>query len=210
MTLDSHQDNAYSDVEATLAQAFANEATIALENARLFQELQTLATFDQLTGIWNRRHFFHLAKIEFQRARRHRQPLSAILFDLDTFKTINDTYGHAVGDQVLRGVAQVCKNNLRQIDILGRYGGEEFMVLLPNTPLASALLVAERLCGIIAATPYETERGAVHVSASFGIAETDQLTQDIDTLLKYADRAAYISKNQGKNRVTILDDPNAP
>jgi diguanylate cyclase (GGDEF)-like protein/PAS domain S-box-containing protein len=207
MALHSRQVNAYSEVEATLAQAFANEATIALENARLFQELQNLAIHDQLTGIWNRHHFFHLAKLEYQRARRQRQPLSAILFDLDSFKSVNDTYGHAIGDQVLQGVAQLCRQNLRQVDILGRYGGEEFMVLLPNTPLRSALQVAERLCGIIAATAFETDRGQVHVSASFGIAEADDRTQDIDALLKSADQALYFSKEQGKNRVAIVDYP---
>ena len=203
LTIDSYQENAYSEAEATLAQAFANQATIALENARLFKELQSLATTDPLTEIWNRRHFIHLAKIEFQRARRFKQPLSVVLFDIDSFKVVNDTYGHPVGDQVLRCMAKVCQANLRQADLLGRYGGEEFMVLLPNTTVDRAKIIAERLRNQIAQTPMITDHGPIHISASFGIAEMDETCLDIDTLLTYADRAAYSAKLEGKNRVSF-------
>jgi len=210
LTIDSYQVNAYSEAEATLAQAFANQATIALENARLFKELQSLATTDPLTEIWNRRHFIHLAKIEFQRARRFRQPLSVILFDIDSFKIVNDTYGHPVGDQVLRCMAKVCQTNLRRSDLLGRYGGEEFMVLLPDTPLDRAQVIAERLRKQIANTPMITDHGPIHISASFGIAEMDETCLDIDTLLTYADRAAYSAKLEGKNRVAFRQNNDKP
>lgn len=202
LTIDRHRPTAYSDSEASLAQAFANEATIALENARLFKELQSLATVDSLTGLWNRRHFFQLAKSEFQRARRYHLPLSAILFDIDAFKVVNDTYGHAIGDQVLAFIAKVCQDNLRHIDLLGRYGGEEFMAVLPNTPLYQAIAVAERLRNIISITPLKTDRGLIHVTASFGVAELEDSCPDVDTLFTYADRAAYTSKFDGKNRVS--------
>ncbi len=206
LTIYCRQENAYSETEATLAQAFANEATIALENARLFKELQSLATTDPLTGIWNRRHFIHLAKIEYQRARRFRQPLSVILFDIDSFKVVNDTYGHAIGDQVLQSMATICKNSLRQFDLFGRYGGEEFMALLPNTPLSTARQVAERLRKNISETPIQTDQGYVHISASFGVAEMDDSCLDVDTLLIYADRAAYAAKSEGKDRVAVPHD----
>jgi diguanylate cyclase (GGDEF)-like protein/PAS domain S-box-containing protein len=203
LTIDSHVVNAYSESDAALAQAFANEVSIAIENARLFKELQNLATTDPLTEIWNRRHFISMAKREFQRARRYRQPLSLILFDIDAFKNVNDTYGHPAGDQVLRGLAKLCLEHLRQIDLLGRYGGEEFMILLPNIPGETARLVAERLRRLIAQTPLETDHGPILISASFGIAEMDDSCVDIDNLLKYADRAVYDAKFEGKNRVSI-------
>jgi diguanylate cyclase (GGDEF)-like protein/PAS domain S-box-containing protein len=206
LTIDSHQENAYTEAEATLAQAFAHEATIALENARLFKELQSLATTDPLTEVWNRRHFFHLAKLEFQRARRYQQPLSVILFDIDSFKIVNDTYGHAAGDQVLRQIAKICKDNFRQVDLFGRYGGEEFMALLPNTPIESARQAAERLRIQISQTPMLTDRGPIYISASFGVAEMDDTCIDVDTLLKYADQAAYNAKSDGKDRVATADE----
>jgi diguanylate cyclase (GGDEF)-like protein len=206
LTVTSNEDEAYTEAEATLVQAFANEVTIALENARLFKELQNLATTDSLTEIWNRRHFIHLAKIEFQRARRFHQPLSVILFDIDNFKAVNDTYGHPAGDQVLRGMARICRDNLRQVDLFGRYGGEEFMALLPNTPISAARLAAERLRKIIAQTPMQSDRGQIFISASFGVAEIDDSCIDIDTLLQHADRAAYSAKFEGKNRVSIRNE----
>lgn len=205
LSIENQTPDAYTLNDATLAQAFANEATIALENARMFEELQRLATTDPLTEVLNRRHFIHLAKMELQRARRYRQPLSVILFDIDSFKSVNDTYGHAVGDQVLRNMAKVCVNNLRQVDLFGRYGGEEFMALLPNTSITGALSIAERLRAQIAENPTQTERGLVYISASFGIAEIDDSCQDIDTLLLYADRAAYAAKQKGKNQVSAQE-----
>lgn len=206
LTIEDQSPEAYTLNDASLAQAFANEATIALENARLFEELQRLATTDSLTEVLNRRHFIHLAKMEFQRARRYRQPLSLILFDIDTFKLVNDTYGHTVGDQVLRNMARICVNNLRQVDLFGRYGGEEFMALLPNTSISGAIQIAERLRTQIAQNPTQTERGLVYISASFGAAEIDDSCQDIDTLLLYADRAAYASKQKGKNQVSVQEN----
>ncbi|MCU0487777.1 MAG: diguanylate cyclase [Anaerolineales bacterium] len=205
LTIEAQSPEAYMINDASLAQAFANEATIALENARLFEELQRLATTDPLTEVLNRRHFIHLAKMELQRARRYRQPLSIILFDIDSFKSVNDSYGHAVGDQVLRNMAKVCMNNLRQVDLFGRYGGEEFMALLPNTSISGALKTAERLRAQIAQNPTQTERGLVYISASFGAAEVDDSCQDIDTLLLYADRAAYAAKQKGKNQVSVQE-----
>ncbi len=206
LAIENQSPDAYTKNDATLAQAFANEATIALENARLFEELQRLATTDALTEVLNRRHFIHLAKMEFQRARRYRQPLSIILFDIDSFKSVNDTYGHAVGDQVLRNMARVCVNNLRQVDLFGRYGGEEFMALLPNTSISGAIVIADRLRTQIAQNPTPTERGLVYISASFGAAEMDDSCQDIDTLLLSADRAAYSAKEKGKNQVSVPEN----
>lgn len=206
LTISSDKVNEYTEAEATLTQAFANEVTIAVENARLFSELQSMATTDSLTNLLNRRHFISLAKTEFQRARRYRQPLSIILLDIDHFKRINDVYGHPVGDQVLSGFARIFEENLRQVDLVGRYGGEEFIALLPNTNLQNAQIVANRVLAQITNTPILTDAGPIQITASLGVAEMDNKCPDIFTLLKFADRAAYAAKQSGKNRVSISEE----
>lgn len=166
------------------------------------EELQRLAITDSLTGIYNRRHFFLLANRELERARDHEQELSIILFDVDHFKRLNDTYGHLVGDQVLQSLVRSCQRTLRSRDVLARYGGEEFAVLLPRTGVRQALGIAERLRRTIEETPLDTDKGVMSLMASFGVAvfrgEPD-LT--IDGLLDRADQALYQAKRDGGNRV---------
>jgi diguanylate cyclase (GGDEF)-like protein len=203
LTVDSHQPNTYSHIHATLAQAFANEATVALENARLFQEAQLLAITDPLTGISNRRHFLHRGKIEVERAAMNNHPLSAIMLDLDNFKRVNDTYGHAVGDQVLREIAQCCRKRLREADIFGRVGGEEFIALLPGIDLEQAEWVARRLHDAILAYLLETPTGRIYVSASFGVTELKPGCNDLDKLLLDVDHALYASKRNGKDKISV-------
>ncbi len=203
LTVDNQRPNAYSPVDATLAQAFANEATIAIENARLFQEAQLMAITDSLTGISNRRHFLQRGKSEFEHARQNGHPLTAIMFDLDNFKRVNDAHGHAVGDQVLRELAQSCRNLLRASDLFGRVGGEEFIALLPNTCLEQAQIIAERLQNTIALYELETSTGQVGISASFGVTEMTKGCKDLDRLLIEVDQTLYASKGGGKNKITI-------
>ena len=155
-----------------------------------------------LTGLHNRRHFFDLAEYEFRRAQRFGHPLSVIMLDIDHFKQVNDAYGHIVGDQVLRGVAERCREILRDIDLLGRYGGEEFTALLPETRPADARQVAERMRQIVARTAIETESGPVTVTICLGHAIMDEGSHDLDALLDHADQALYQAKNAGRNRVS--------
>ena len=122
----------YTTDHARLVTAFANQVAIAIENARLFGRVEQLAITDGLTGLYNRRHFLELAGYEFQRARRYKRPLSVIMFDIDHFKKVNDTYNHAVGDQVLQVLASHCQGSLREIDVIARYDGEEFVVPPPG------------------------------------------------------------------------------
>ncbi len=216
LALDSIETGRFNENHARLASAFADQVAIALENARLFEETRRLATIDSLTGLLNRRHFMELARHEFQRASRYKKHLSIMMLDIDHFKRINDSYGHLIGDQVLQKVALLCQENLRSADISGRYGGEEFVFLLPETSLKRpadttietkdldplpAQTVAERLRQKIAETSITTEFGILSVTVSLGIAEYTPAITDIEKVIDLADRALLQAKSQGRNRV---------
>jgi diguanylate cyclase (GGDEF)-like protein len=203
--LEARHSGAYTNEDAQIAAAFAGQAGIAVTNARLFEQVQRMARTDDLTSTLNRRHFFVLAQREFARARRYERPLSAVMLDIDHFKQVNDTYGHATGDEVLRQVAQRCRSSIRDVDILGRYGGEEFALLLPDTTLASAKAgLAERLRRTVADEPVITAHGPITVTVSLGVAELQSDTADVDSLLDSADSALYQAKAAGRNRVEAL------
>lgn len=173
------------------------------------ETLRLLATTDPLTNLFNRRHFSDLAETEIRRMLRYKRPLAAIMFDIDHFKQINDTYGHVIGDMVIKMIADATKALIRRPDIAARYGGEEFIILLPETSAWDAINIAERLRQQIEQTTVETEAGSIHVTASFGI--NDYLDKNdygsIEVLLakfiSYADQALYSSKSSGRNRVTV-------
>jgi diguanylate cyclase (GGDEF)-like protein len=198
--LESHQP--YDQAITRLAFSLTQPAAMAVENARLFDEVERLARLDGLTGTYNRRYFMELAQMQFDSARRFSQPLSALMLDFDDFKSVNDRHGHAVGDQVLRGLADRCRSALRSIDLLGRYGGEEFAILLPNTERHSgAAVLAERIRQRIDEAPVNTDAGPIHVTVSVGVASVDDSTEDLGALLKRADLALYEAKQAGRNRV---------
>jgi diguanylate cyclase (GGDEF)-like protein len=203
LTVDSSKVGAYQISDGDLAQAFADEVAIAIENARLFQQVQLLAITDPLTGLYNRRYFFEAAQREFERAKRYLTPLSIILVDLDLFKQVNDTYGHLAGDRVLVSIAAKCRDALREVDVPARYGGEEFIFLLPQTDLAGAQLLAERLHSRIMDQPIDAGSQRIQVSASLGVAELDPFCTDLQTLVQHADLALYQTKNTGRGRITV-------
>jgi diguanylate cyclase (GGDEF)-like protein len=162
-------------------------------------ELLAMAATDPLTGVANRRRFMELLEREVQRAARHKTPLTCVIIDLDQFKGINDRHGHLVGDRVLAGAAQMLAKSLRVNDVLARWGGEEFVLLLPETDLAGAETVAERSRRVLETTPIDVGGGVmVCVTASMGIA---QLSGTTGELLKRADDALYRAKAAGRNRV---------
>jgi diguanylate cyclase (GGDEF)-like protein/PAS domain S-box-containing protein len=167
--------------------------------AELFRQAST----DALTGISNRRYFQTQAEQEMRRARRFSRDMSLMMIDIDHFKPINDSYGHAAGDAVLQGLVKRAQESLRQSDTLGRIGGEEFAVFLPETNLAAGLEVAERLRIHIEERPIVADARAVPCSVSIGIAQLSAHDGTIDDLMRRADRALYRAKNGGRNRVEV-------
>lgn len=171
------------------------------ERKRAEALLLELATTDGLTGLANRRHFMERGAAELGRSRRTGQQVSCIMFDVDHFKKVNDTFGHDAGDAVLKALAKTARETLRGIDVLGRLGGEEFAALLPETGLEAALQAAERLRVAVA------DMGLVHggaplaVTMSLGVAQAAGAEETLDSLLKRADEALYEAKQSGRNRV---------
>ena len=164
-------------------------------------ELRELSIRDPLTGLFNRRRGWELLEDEIVRSDRYQRDLCVIMLDIDNFKTINDTQGHLAGDLVLKTVAKVAGETVRSIDHLFRWGGEEFLVVLPDTELEAALHVAERLREAIAGIPIQISSGYFNVTASFGVTRKDENTPDLETLLARADQAMYVAKYLGRDRV---------
>ncbi len=175
------------------------------ERKRMEKELHHLATTDPLTGALNRRHFFELAEQEFDRSQRYNRKISIILFDVDHFKEINDTYGHVAGDQLLKTIAERFIQNLRQMDIFGRYGGDEFVILLPETDIDQARQAAERIHQAVTLDSVETSRGTIPIQISIGVASLNN-SDDMEKLLIKTDQALYKAKEAGRNRVIIFND----
>ena len=182
---------------------FAKQIGISLERARLFQEVQSLALTDPLTGLQNRRSIFELGRIEFSRADRLDRPFSCMMLDIDHFKAINDTYGHQVGDEVLKEFAKRCLTSVREVDLVGRYGGEELIVLLPETNRDAAYQVAERLRKSIAENRFIVAAEDIQITASIGVAAKDNNTTHLEALIARADQALYMAKHKGRNCVSI-------
>jgi len=174
-----------------------------LELQRANAQLHELAIRDHLTSSLNRRHFYDVAQAELQRAQRYGAPMSLLLLDLDDFKGVNDRHGHACGDAMLCQLVNLIQSRLRNSDVLARLGGEEFVVLLPETELEAARLLADRLRQGIAEQPFEHGGMQIPLTGSWGIAAARAEDKDIDALLDRADRALYAAKDGGRNRVYV-------
>ena len=192
----------FDDQELQLAFTFSGQAGLSIENARLFEQVRQLAMTDALTGLYNRRFFFNEGALAVERAVRFGTPLSLLLLDIDHFKRFNDEFGHAVGDQVLVKLAETIKQQCRQADIAGRYGGEEIAVLMPQTQEREAGEVAERLRRAIAELPMVTkDHHLLKVTVSIGVATFREDDESLDKLLGRADDALYQAKDSGRNCV---------
>jgi len=185
---------------------FAGEETLLgamvdiTEQKQAQDSLRELATRDVLTGTYNRRYVEDVVRKELERSQRYTRPLTVAMLDADHFKRINDTFGHPVGDDVLRAISERCRTILRANDVLGRYGGEEFLVVFPETGLEDARFVAERLRAAIAESPITVGAHALSMTVSIGLS-TLSAGQDAATLLARADAALYLAKNSGRNLV---------
>lgn len=182
---------------------FASQAALAVNNTYLYEKAIFQAQTDSLTGLYNHRHFFELAKKEISRAQRYKHSLSVVMVDIDHFKCINDTFGHPAGDQVLIAIANVCRKLFRNIDIVGRYGGEEFSILLPETPVETATEVAERFRYTIEKTVISYHRRHFSVTVSLGLAALRTDCTSLTRLIERADTALYHAKAQGRNQVIL-------
>jgi len=171
---------------------------------QLQQELQLMASTDPLTGLLNRRRFLEQAETEFLRSQRYQHELAVLMLDIDHFKVINDTHGHFVGDQVLIALSRTAENLLRDIDLMGRWGGEEFVFLMPETPLAGAAILAERLREELARLAVDTAAGAVRFTVSAGVAARSECDAGITDIMQRADNALYAAKHNGRNRIQVL------
>jgi diguanylate cyclase (GGDEF)-like protein len=182
------------------------DITDLVHNAR---QMEQLATIDSMTGLYNRRHFMALAAAEWSRFQRYYRPLSVLMIDVDHFKSVNDRYGHAVGDQALISVANACVEGKRSSDIVGRIGGEEFAMLLPETDLYQARIVADRICTAVAARTLKAHEVHFRVTASIGFAAATVSMPGFEALLNAADQALYQAKDQGRNRIVAWLPPPA-
>ena len=202
ITLESEEVDSYDDLDLGLLNAFAHHAFLALSNARRYSETRKLLEFDPLTRALSRSHFFDLAQHKFEDARRAEEPLCVVMFDVDHFKRVNDVYGHPIGDLALQHVVDHAQLALRPVDLVGRYGGEEFVVLLPGIELGVAMAIADRVRRRIEITEVETKNESFHVTISAGVAmyHPGQDTE-LSALIQRADAALYRAKAAGRNQV---------
>jgi diguanylate cyclase (GGDEF)-like protein len=185
---------------ASLCAGYTLQLIVALDQA--MRRLEDLAMTDSLTGVRNRRCFMQVAALEFERATRHGRPMAVVLIDVDHFKRINDRHGHQCGDQALIEIAQACQGTLRKTDLLARFGGEEFIVLLPETGQREAVRLAERMRNAVSTDlrlPDHQRPGAVTIS--LGAVALSRSTPTLDILIQAADQALYDAKHAGRNRV---------
>jgi diguanylate cyclase (GGDEF)-like protein len=194
----------FNEEEASIFTRFCSHIALTLEKISLFEEIRTLSRHDGLTGVFNHASIVGELAAEIERAKRYDSPFSVILFDVDDFKLVNDRCGHLAGDQVLKSVTKTMKENLRSIDRLGRYGGEEFLVILPETDIDKARLVAERLRVAVAGAVIDDGDDRIHVTVSAGLASYAPGLLEND-LIKKADDNLYRAKTEGKNRTYYED-----
>ncbi|MEN6571168.1 MAG: diguanylate cyclase [Anaerolineaceae bacterium] len=195
------------DIEAF--SLFGYQTSAALENAALMEKIKLMAITDEMTGIYNRRGINEHGQHEVDVASRLGRPLSAIMFDLDHFKIVNDTYGHPIGDQVLCEIVRRCKEKIREIDLFGRYGGEEFLLLIIGAGINQACAIAERLRSVVADTPIHTDAADLTVTISLGVTTLSTEIKTIEDMITAADLALYSAKNNGRNKVATQIKPGA-
>jgi len=206
LTAESPEAGAFTEKDEAMLAVVARSAAMALDNAMLHHKMEELTITDELTGIYNYRYFTQKLKEEQRRAARYDQPLSMIMLDIDWFKRFNDTYGHEVGNLVLKGITEAVKQCIRDVDIFARYGGEEFVVLLPQTPKEEASVIGERIRTKIEQASFDGGDNIpdLKVTVSIGVTSYPENGKPYDELLTLADQALYRAKGAGKNLVCVI------
>ncbi|NLD99590.1 MAG: sensor domain-containing diguanylate cyclase [Fibrobacter sp.] len=193
----------FTNTDIETGTLFASYVALIIRNDILLKDTSYRAQTDFLTGLYNYRHIIEAANIEISRAKRYNHPLTAIMFDIDHFKAVNDAYGHTAGDQVLCTIAELCLQLFRNIDIVCRYGGEEFFVLLPETSIETAKEVAERLRISVQNKVTVFHKQPITITISLGIASISSSCTTIIRLIERADTALYCAKKNGRNRTVV-------
>jgi diguanylate cyclase (GGDEF)-like protein/PAS domain S-box-containing protein len=195
--------------ETSLLEAVSERLGRIIERFQAEEKLVHLAITDPLTGLYNRRHFFDLARNEVERSKRYGHSLACIMFDVDYFKNINDSCGHMVGDQVLQEMVRRCRENIRRVDIFARYGGDEFAILLPEADIQKASLLSNRLCEDFKKGEIKVAEQEIRITLSMGVASmAGSNGLHLDTLLIRADQALYVAKQKGRNQVSVWSETN--
>jgi diguanylate cyclase (GGDEF)-like protein len=196
-------DSEFSEGERQILTIFSTQVSMLLDTIRARERITNLADTDDLTGVWNKRHFRRQLPHEIERARTFSIPLTLVLFDIDEFKQINDAFGHLLGDVVLSELCGTVRDTLRPTDVLARFGGDEFAIILPHTDVTGARAVAERILARVRALTIPTdEESAIRCSVSIGIAEFQDADASANDLVRRADEKLYLAKREGKNRYT--------
>lgn len=200
-SVESNEPNQFTNDTMQIFNTLMENASVAFTRAVLYQRMERLATTDGLTGLNNHRHFQEILSKELERAKRYKHPLSLLLMDIDHFKSFNDTYGHPVGDLVLKEIALCIQKSIRINDIPARYGGEEFTVIIPETTQANAMIIAERVRATIEKHVIHSLEKQLRVTVSIGCATYPTQASSQQELIDLADKALYYSKEHGRNQV---------
>ncbi|HCD09047.1 MAG TPA: GGDEF domain-containing protein, partial [Thermoanaerobacter sp.] len=198
--------NVFDEDSVKIIEIIVDQASVAITNAKRYYEVTKKSITDPLTKTYNRRYFNDALMENIMRADETSEPVSLIMFDLDNFKLINDTYGHLVGDEVLKEVAKRIKNNVRSDDIVARFGGEEFAVILPKLTAEQAYMIAERIRNEVLSRPIRTDKGDIYVTITGGVADYPEKADSAEKLISHADRALYAGgKSKGRNKIAIYE-----
>ncbi len=201
--------NSFSFSDVKMLTLVAGHVALAIANARLYTKTRELSVKDELTQVYNRRHFQHMLQMEWKRSVRFSRDLSVVMIDVDHFKSYNDTFGHLQGDAVLKEIGKILRQNLREVDTVARFGGEEFILLLPDTDKRGAIAVAEKIRLLVEEYKFTNDdwEETKHISISAGVASYPDDVQEMEEMIDHADIALYRAKEEGRNRVVCYSLP---